>query len=65
MRETLRLSPTAPMRSVRSLESTTIGGGKYRIEPDETVVQNTFFMHRDPTVWGDDVCIRDPHPSKR
>ncbi|KAL6298881.1 cytochrome P450 [Sparassis latifolia] len=53
MRETLRLSPSAPMRTVSPLEDTTLGG-KYAVEKGATVVVNVIVVHRDPRVWGDD-----------
>lgn len=56
MREALRLQPTAPMRSAKSLEPTTLGGGKYNIAPDDILVVNDLYMHRDHAVWGEDVC---------
>ena len=56
MRETLRLAPTAPLRSVAPLEDTVIGG-EYALEKDVTVTCGVFMMHRDPKVWGEDVRI--------
>lgn len=56
MRETLRLAATAPMRSVAPMEDTTIGGGKYAIPKDTSIVIQTWELHRDPAIWGDDVC---------
>lgn len=55
MREALRLHPTAPMRSAKCLEPTTLGNGKYAITPDEILVVNNIYMHHDHAVWGDDV----------
>ncbi|KAJ7508252.1 fatty acid hydroxylase [Mycena galericulata] len=54
MRETLRLSATAPLRGTTSLEDTTIGGGKYAIKKGQAIVIQAWEMHRDPAVWGDD-----------
>ncbi|KAJ6460262.1 fatty acid hydroxylase [Mycena sanguinolenta] len=54
MRETLRLAATAPMRSTQPLEDTTIGGGKYAIKKGTTIVIQTWELHRDPAIWGDD-----------
>ncbi|KAF9263923.1 bifunctional P-450/NADPH-P450 reductase [Marasmius fiardii PR-910] len=54
MRESLRLSPTAPMRSVTALEDTTLLNGKYAVEAGTPLTINTWQMHRDPAVWGDD-----------
>jgi cytochrome P450/NADPH-cytochrome P450 reductase len=58
MRETLRLDPTAPMRTVSAVEPTTVCNGKYAIEPDEVVLLNMYSMQRDPTVWGLDVGFK-------
>jgi cytochrome P450/NADPH-cytochrome P450 reductase len=54
MRETLRLSPTAPTRSVTPLKDTTLGGGKYTVKAGHTIIIQTFTMQVDPLVWGDD-----------
>ncbi|KAI0354818.1 cytochrome P450 [Trametes cingulata] len=54
MRETLRLSPTAPARTVSPFEDTTIGG-KYFIKKGESIIVNTYDCQRDPKVWGIDV----------
>ncbi|KAJ7292600.1 fatty acid hydroxylase [Mycena rebaudengoi] len=54
MRETLRLSPPAPMRSTAPLEDTTLSEGKYAIKATTTILLNHWKIHRDPLVWGDD-----------
>ena len=54
MRETLRLSPTAPNRTVTPLEDTTLKG-KYPVSKGDLIFMNVYTMHRDPKVWGDDV----------
>ncbi|KAF7333412.1 Fatty acid hydroxylase [Mycena venus] len=54
MRETLRLTPTAPGRATSSLEDTTIGGGKYKIKKGEMIVVMSGLMQQDPSVWGSD-----------
>ena len=54
MRESLRLGPTAPARGVTAAEDTVIGG-KYAIKKGTLVIVNTYPMHRDPKVWGEDV----------
>ncbi|KAJ6577595.1 fatty acid hydroxylase [Mycena capillaripes] len=54
MRETLRLAATAPQRATAPLEDTTIGGGKYAIPKDTTIVILAWELHRDPAIWGDD-----------
>ncbi|KAG7093355.1 hypothetical protein E1B28_007036 [Marasmius oreades] len=54
MRETLRLSPTAPMRAVTPLEDTTLLNGKYAVKAGQPISVNSWMLHRDPAVWGDD-----------
>ncbi|PIL35108.1 cytochrome P450 [Ganoderma sinense ZZ0214-1] len=53
MRETLRLGPTAPLRTIRAAEDTVIGG-KYLIEKGVSIHVNLCTMMRDPKVWGED-----------
>ena len=55
LRETLRFHPPAPIRYVHCFEPTTIGNGKYTLNPDDHVLINTISTHRDPAVWGDNV----------
>lgn len=59
MREALRLGPSAPGRSVTALEDTTLLDGKYAIPKDVEIRCNIFSIHRDRTVWGDDVSFLD------
>ncbi|KAF7316593.1 Fatty acid hydroxylase [Mycena chlorophos] len=54
MRETLRMCPPASMRSVVSLEDTTLGSGKYAIKRGTPIRVMVWEMHRDRKVWGDD-----------
>ncbi len=54
MRETLRLSPTAPARTVAPFEDVTIGG-KYFVRKGQSIIVNTYDCQRDRKVWGDDV----------
>ena len=59
LRETLRLHPTAPVITFKTKpgfekESTTIGGGKYKIDRDQGIVALLVNIQRDPKVWGDD-----------
>ncbi|KAJ7794087.1 fatty acid hydroxylase [Mycena olivaceomarginata] len=54
MRETLRLAATAPMRSTTPIADTTLGGGKYAVKKGTAIVIQTWELHRDPAVWGDD-----------
>ena len=55
MRESLRLSPTAPVRTISANEETIIGGGKYHIPKGQIIVLNMERAQRDPKVFGDDV----------
>ena len=56
LRETLRLTPTAPGFFIKSKKDVpeVVGGGKYLIPPHEPVVVVLPELHRDPAVWGDD-----------
>ncbi|KAJ7077036.1 cytochrome P450 [Mycena epipterygia] len=54
MRETLRLSPTAPVRATSSVEDTTIGGSKYALKKGDRILLLFWEIHRDPAVWGSD-----------
>ena len=56
MRESLRLGPTAPARTVGSVEDTVIGG-KYAVEKGMPIIVNIYSMHRDPKIWGEDVRV--------
>ncbi|KAI0329045.1 bifunctional P-450/NADPH-P450 reductase [Cubamyces sp. BRFM 1775] len=53
MRESMRLGPTAPARSVAPLEDTVIGG-KYFVEKGTFITINTMITQRGPKVWGED-----------
>lgn len=55
IRESLRLGPAIPWRQVYANEDTTIGGGKYFIPKDQRIIIHTEQVHRDCSVWGDDV----------
>ena len=55
MREVLRLSPSAPLRTIAPIEDTTLAGGKYAVTKDTSIVVNVSATHRDPKVWGSDV----------
>lgn len=55
MRESLRLSPTAPVRVASANEDTVIGEGKYFIPKGQAIVINAERAQRDPNVYGDDV----------
>lgn len=64
LRETLRLTPTAPAFSVYPLPGTTespiIIGGKYEVKPGQPILALIPAVHRDPTVYGDDVASFKP-----
>ncbi|TDL26943.1 bifunctional P-450/NADPH-P450 reductase [Rickenella mellea] len=60
MRESLRLSPTAPARVVTPLKDEVIGGGKYAVQKDAKIVVHTTSMQRDPVVWGEDANLFKP-----
>ncbi|KAI0354817.1 fatty acid hydroxylase [Trametes cingulata] len=53
MRESLRLGPTAPARTVAPLEDTTLCG-KYFVGKGTSIIINAYNTHRDPKVWGED-----------
>ncbi|KAK7438190.1 hypothetical protein VKT23_018121 [Stygiomarasmius scandens] len=53
MRETLRLAPTAPGRSVTPVEDTVLGE-KYFVKANTVLTLQIWVMHRDPQVWGED-----------
>ncbi|KAL7275682.1 hypothetical protein RUND412_001369 [Rhizina undulata] len=59
LRETLRLTPTAPVFTLRPRPDTkedpvTLGGGKYVVGKDEPLIAILTKIHRDPKVWGED-----------
>ncbi|MBN8192847.1 cytochrome P450 [Bacillus sp. NTK074B] len=54
LNETLRLWPTAPAFSVYAKEDTTLGG-KYDVQKDDVFTLVIPELHRDSSVWGDDV----------
>lgn len=54
MRETLRLNPPAPMRTMAPVEDTTLAGGKYFVAKGINIVIHSGQAHRDPAIWGDD-----------
>ncbi|KAI9640753.1 hypothetical protein NHQ30_011062 [Ciborinia camelliae] len=63
LRETLRMTPTAPAFSVFPLpttESPIIIGGKYEVKPGQPILALITAVHRDPTVYGDDVATFKP-----
>ncbi|KAJ2999754.1 hypothetical protein NUW54_g6890 [Trametes sanguinea] len=59
MRETLRMAPTAPARTVAPFEDTVIGG-KYFIAKGESIIVNTYDCQRDRKVWGEDADVFKP-----
>lgn len=58
LRESLRLSPTAPAFAVQpspgTKEPVLIGGGKYMIPPDASILALLPMVGRDPAVYGAD-----------
>lgn len=52
--ETLRIWPTAPAFSLKPLQDTVIGG-RYALTKRDTVMVLAPMLHRDTSVWGDDV----------
>jgi cytochrome P450 / NADPH-cytochrome P450 reductase len=53
LRETLRLTPTAPLFAVQALKDEVIGG-KYSVKKGEPLALILPKVHRDPLVWGND-----------
>ncbi|KAF2272549.1 bifunctional P-450/NADPH-P450 reductase [Westerdykella ornata] len=53
LRETLRLTPTAPLIGLQAKEDTTLGG-KYQVKKGVPIVALLHNIHRDPTVYGED-----------
>jgi cytochrome P450 / NADPH-cytochrome P450 reductase len=64
LRESLRLSPTAPAFTVQSIPGTTepvlIGGGKYMIPRGAPIVALLPVVGRDPAVYGADAAEFKP-----
>lgn len=63
LRETLRLHPTASAFTVcpkPGTENPTLGGGKYAVGKDETIICLLSKLHRDPKVFGDDAELFKP-----
>ncbi|RDW85388.1 bifunctional cytochrome P450 reductase [Coleophoma crateriformis] len=59
LRETLRLTPTAPVFSMQPRPDTTedpitIGGGKYEIAKGQPIMALLSKVHKDPLVYGED-----------
>lgn len=59
LRETLRLWPTAPAYALFPKEDTVIGG-QYAVQSGEELLVLLPTLHRDRSVWGDDVEQFDP-----
>jgi cytochrome P450/NADPH-cytochrome P450 reductase len=53
LRESIRLSPTAPLISLQANEDTTLGG-KYKVKKGMPLTALLSKLHRDPAVWGED-----------
>jgi cytochrome P450/NADPH-cytochrome P450 reductase len=65
LRETLRLTPTAPAITVQALPDTAnskiqLGGGKYEIRPGQPIICLLAKIHQDPAVYGDDAELFKP-----
>ena len=65
MREALRLSPPASARGTSPYEDTTLGGGKYAVPKDTTILCSIYNVHRDTKVWGEDVRTQRNISSRR
>ncbi len=59
LKETLRLWPTAPVFTRSPYEETVIGG-KYKVMPDDVFNVLLPMLHRDRSIWGDNVEEFDP-----
>ena len=59
LKESLRLWPTAPAFSRHPYESTVLGG-KYQIDKQNSLMVLTPMLHRDPKIWGDNPEGFDP-----
>jgi cytochrome P450/NADPH-cytochrome P450 reductase len=55
LKETLRLQPTAPVWTVAPFKDEVICDGKYLLKAEQPVGVLLHSLHRDPSVWGDDV----------
>lgn len=58
LRETLRLTPTAPAITIQALpdparDNISLAGGKYEIKPGQPIICLLTKIHRDPAVYGD------------
>jgi hypothetical protein len=56
MRETLRLTPSAPQRGLEPVVDAVLGG-KYTVKTGTVIIANIYDVHRDPLIWGSDVCL--------
>jgi len=56
MRESLRLAPTAPARTVTPIDDVVLGE-KYSVKAGSFLTLQIWVMHRDPKVWGEDVGV--------
>lgn len=54
LNEALRLWPTAPAFSLYAKEDTVIGG-EYELKKDDEIMVHLPQLHRDQSIWGDDV----------
>jgi cytochrome P450/NADPH-cytochrome P450 reductase len=59
LKETLRLWPTAPAFALYPYEETTIGG-QYPVTPEDQITVLIPMLHRDQSIWGENVEQFDP-----
>lgn len=59
LKETLRLSPTAPVFAVEPIEDTMLGD-KYAVKKGEIILVLLPALHKDPLVWGEDAALFKP-----
>lgn len=60
LKESLRLTPTAPMIMRQIMRDTTIGHGRFRVESGQKIGISLQVLHRDPRHWGEDADLFNP-----
>ena len=62
LRETLRLTPTAPAVTLKPVtgKGSQLLGGKYELEEDQNVMALLYAAHRDKTIYGEDAMEFKP-----
>ena len=63
LKEALRLWPPAPAYGIAPLQDETIGG-KYKLKKNTFVTVLVMALHRDPSVWGPNGCLRSENFSR-